>query len=118
MVGRAMLTTVASSAAIPEPSTVIASTQRPGAEEYVRTGASAWVISCADFQRFDVRLAVDYLTGNQACRFLSLCMRPDRRRRDVRPADRAARIGAADRCLKRAPAGPVRIRALAGPVRI
>jgi hypothetical protein len=33
MVGRAMLTTVASSAAIPEPSTVITSTQRPGAEE-------------------------------------------------------------------------------------
>jgi hypothetical protein len=33
MVGRAMLTTVASSAAIPEPSTVIASTHRPGAEE-------------------------------------------------------------------------------------
>jgi hypothetical protein len=32
-VGRAMLTTVASSAAIPEPSTVIASTHRPGAEE-------------------------------------------------------------------------------------
>src|SRR6266513_1861077 len=81
MVGRAILTTVASSAAIPEPSTVIASTQRPGAEEYVRTGASAWVISRADFQRFDVRLAVDYLTGNQACRFPSLCMRPGRRRR-------------------------------------
>jgi hypothetical protein len=33
MVGKAMLTTVASSAAIPEPSTVTASTQRPGAEE-------------------------------------------------------------------------------------
>jgi hypothetical protein len=34
MVGKAMLTTVASSAAIPEPSTVTASTQRPGDEEY------------------------------------------------------------------------------------
>jgi hypothetical protein len=33
MVGRAMLTTVASSAAIPEPSTVMASTHRPGVEE-------------------------------------------------------------------------------------
>jgi hypothetical protein len=33
MVGRAILTTVASSEAIPEPSTVIASTQRPGVEE-------------------------------------------------------------------------------------
>jgi hypothetical protein len=33
MAGRAMLTTVASSAAMPEPSTVIASTHRPGAEE-------------------------------------------------------------------------------------
>src|SRR6516162_8455279 len=45
MAGRAMLTTVASSAAIPEPSTVIASTQRPGAEEYERAGASAVVMS-------------------------------------------------------------------------
>jgi hypothetical protein len=36
MVGKAMLTTVASSAAIPEPSTVTASTQRPCAEEYER----------------------------------------------------------------------------------
>jgi hypothetical protein len=33
MVGRAMLTTVASSEAIPEPSTVTASTHCPGAEE-------------------------------------------------------------------------------------
>jgi MFS family permease len=33
MAGRAILTTVASSEAIPEPSTVIASTHRPGAEE-------------------------------------------------------------------------------------
>jgi hypothetical protein len=33
MTGRAMLTTVASSAAIPEPSTVTASTHRPGAEK-------------------------------------------------------------------------------------
>jgi hypothetical protein len=33
MVGRAMLTTVASSAAIPEPSTLTASTRRPDAEE-------------------------------------------------------------------------------------
>ena len=45
MVGKAMLTTVASSAAIPEPSTVTASTQRPGAEEYDRAGASAVVTS-------------------------------------------------------------------------
>jgi hypothetical protein len=45
MVGRAMLTKVASSAAIPEPSTVIASTHRPGAEEYERAGASAVVMS-------------------------------------------------------------------------
>jgi hypothetical protein len=33
IVGRAMLTTVASSAAIPEPSTLTASTHRPDAEE-------------------------------------------------------------------------------------
>ena len=33
IVGRAMLTTVASSEAIPDPSTVMISTQRPGAEE-------------------------------------------------------------------------------------
>src|SRR4029078_7748651 len=40
MAGRAMLTTVASSAAIPEPSTLTASTHRPDAEEYERPGAS------------------------------------------------------------------------------
>src|SRR5262249_49380825 len=45
IVGRAMLTTVASSEAIPEPSTVIASTQRPGTEEEERAGASAVVMS-------------------------------------------------------------------------
>src|SRR5215469_17143773 len=39
-----MLTTVASSEAIPEPSTVTNSTHRPGAEEYERAGASAVVI--------------------------------------------------------------------------
>jgi hypothetical protein len=33
MTGRAMLTTVASSAAMPEPSTLTASTHRPGVEE-------------------------------------------------------------------------------------
>src|SRR5579859_4319456 len=47
MTGNAMLTTVASSAAIPDPSTVTASTHRPGAEEYERAGASAVVISPA-----------------------------------------------------------------------
>src|ERR1044072_5461717 len=45
MVGSAMLTTVASSAATPDPSTVTASTQRPGAEEYERAGTSAVVMS-------------------------------------------------------------------------
>src|SRR2546429_1442195 len=47
MVGRAMLTAVASSAAIPEPSTLTASTHRPDAEEYARSGASAAVMARA-----------------------------------------------------------------------
>ena len=45
MVGKAMLTTVASSAEILEPSTVTVSTHRPGAEEYARAGASAAVMA-------------------------------------------------------------------------
>src|ERR1700727_1996215 len=48
MAGRAMLTTVASRAAIPEPSTLTASTHLPGAEEYERPGASATVMARAD----------------------------------------------------------------------
>jgi hypothetical protein len=47
MVGRTMLTTVASSAAIPEPSTLTPSTHRRGAEEYERSGASAAVMARA-----------------------------------------------------------------------
>jgi len=40
MDGKAMFTTVASSEAIPEPSTVTASTQRPGAEETRKEGTA------------------------------------------------------------------------------
>src|SRR5215471_18068050 len=45
MVGSAMFTTVASIAAIPDPSTVIATTHRPGAEDMTRAGASDVAIS-------------------------------------------------------------------------
>jgi len=41
MVGNAMFTTVASSEAIPEPSTVTASTQRPGVDETSKEGLTA-----------------------------------------------------------------------------
>ena len=46
-ISRAMLTTVASRAAIPEPSTLTASTHRPDAEEYERPGASTAVMARA-----------------------------------------------------------------------
>jgi len=45
MDGKAMFTTVASSEAIPEPSTVTASTQRPGAEETRKEGTATAVMS-------------------------------------------------------------------------
>jgi hypothetical protein len=40
MAGNAILTTVASSEAIPEPRTVTATTQRPGAEDSSKAGAA------------------------------------------------------------------------------
>jgi len=43
MAGRAMPTTVASSAAMPEPSTVAATTQRPCAVDIRRAGVAAAV---------------------------------------------------------------------------
>src|SRR5215469_9967674 len=71
-----MLTTVASSEAIPEPSTVTNSTHRPGAEEYESAGASAVVI-------WEESSRVHPAAGRPACKFSIY----DRRR----PADRRDR---------------------------
>src|SRR5215472_14924039 len=67
IVGRAMLTTVASSEAIPEPSTVTNSTHRPGADEYESAGASAVVI-------WQESSRVHPLADRPACKF-SICDR-------------------------------------------
>ena len=51
MVGKAMLTIVASSAEIPEPSTVTASTHRPGVEEYAQVQQILHAADVGDGQR-------------------------------------------------------------------
>src|SRR6516162_3094979 len=84
-----MLTTVASSEAIPEPSTVTTSTHRPGAEEYESAGASAVVI-------WEESSRVHPAAGRPARRF-SICDRLpgaiDACRRPHTPASQMAHRG-------------------------